>query len=1054
MQHTLPVLFFVRTDATIVASKITDCSMVTLPVTRTIYFDMFNPDNTPLTGLVGQISLVDTNDSDGGVGIADDYLLWGNSIPITDGGGGHYTVTVAPTQGVGEVRYRLILIHPTSQAQKEFILTLQDGVGSIRLQDALDYIPPAIVPPGTVVPSKATVHQIIDGVNDDKFITPKGYHGAFYWMVDELERDYDGWTTASQYASAQWAANIDGITVSNTGAPTDGQIYVRTSGYASRPLDAWAQGGLNFTRGTQQYFLGLNAAGTAPNLWKRGTAGEDTTARVSLSNQGYFGGLFVDGSDVWVVNASDRRLEKWRLSGGEDTTARVSLPNQGYFGGVFVDGSDVWIVNDTNNRIEKWSLTTKTEDTSARVQLGNKTWEGLWIVGTNAYALNHNDRRIEKWSLTTKTEDTSARISLSSGIEYEGIVIEGDAIYVLNDTNDRIEMWALDNSGETTGARLSLSSGKTYRGLTFDDGAFWTCNDTDNRIEKWSPAWNTVGVFGDIVTDSIIAHHFTDVDEGEMAVVGKGITANTLDFDVPSLTWTAALVYRLTGGDLRMLVVKNNSGALELAYSTNEMSGGGSASESTQAQAEAGTDDATANATRMTPRRTKQAIEAQVIPHTVPFAALFRNELTRTAVALGTNAANELFISNGNTKPTGAPDGVTDFLGIDVESDQVLTMLNVGDWFRVKRGENFVIAQIQHVQGQEGTDPVHDGLRADDDVVLLWFNPSTDESETLAYDQLGTGTATVRFYRQRTIAQFREILPDSSADKTDATIEIGDKLLLLTFGAITVGQFVAWHDEHHSGIKTLTGYTFKTANPSSAGDVQASVSGDSYLIQIKPLNNTDKASILNRLIDGRTFTLSLNATNHLSGKLTNNASELLGTISFNIRPYTLTGALTNNHAASLSLQANIPDLEQVIELIEDDVRAVTPKTVTQFTAGNLTLDGTEQDVATATITPASTARKILIQFNATSKGDRAGSATPNPATTTLKLYRGSTLIRTETGEFSTHVGSVLQQHQSVIMMVDEPSTTAATTYKITAQRDTSLENAGIYNRSLILMEVN
>ena len=234
-------------------------------------------------------------------------------------------------------------------------------------------------------------------------------------------------------------------------------------------------------------------------------------------------------------------------------------------------GSDAYVLNDSDNRIEKWSLTTKAEDSTARVQLGNKTWEGLWIVGTDAYVLNHNDRRVEKWSLTTKAEDTTARISLSSGIEYEGIVAEGAYIYALNDTNDRIERWALGNTGEDTTARLSLTSGKQYRSLTFHNSGFYVINDTDNRIERWQAAWWPVSVFGGLANDAILAHHFTDVDEGEMAVVGKGSTANTLDFDVPSLTsWTVGLVYRLTGGDLRMLVVKNNSGALELAYSTND----------------------------------------------------------------------------------------------------------------------------------------------------------------------------------------------------------------------------------------------------------------------------------------------------------------------------------------------------------------------------------------------------------------------------------------------------------------------------------------------------
>ena len=129
--------------------------------------------------------------------------------------------------------------------------------------------------------------------------------------------------------------------------------------------------------------------------------------------------------------------------------------------------------------------------------------------------------------------------------------------------------------------------------------------------------------------------------------------------------------------------------------------------------------------------------------NTVPFAAAFRDKYDRTfSLTLnGSTQPNNAFISNSNSVPSGAPAGTTDFLGMGwgtSEADKpALTGIVAGDWFRVERAGNYIIARIQFVEHL-----------ATEKEINFWFNPSTDEADTLAYDQLGTGSGEIRFYRQ------------------------------------------------------------------------------------------------------------------------------------------------------------------------------------------------------------------------------------------------------------------------------------------------------------------
>ena len=128
---------------------------------------------------------------------------------------------------------------------------------------------------------------------------------------------------------------------------------------------------------------------------------------------------------------------------------------------------------------------------------------------------------------------------------------------------------------------------------------------------------------------------------------------------------------------------------------------------------------------------------------TVPFSASFRDAYDRNFVtSLTGNTTGEAFISADNNAPSGLPSTVTDFLAMDQEdaggTDQTteLAKVAVGDWFRAKRGDKFIIARIAHVS------------KALTGEFEFWFDTRTEIDETLQYDALPNGAGEIRFYRR------------------------------------------------------------------------------------------------------------------------------------------------------------------------------------------------------------------------------------------------------------------------------------------------------------------
>ena len=425
------------------------------------------------------------------------------------------------------------------------------------------------------------------------------------------------------------------------------------------------------------------------------------------------------------------------------------------------------------------------------------------------------------------------------------------------------------------------------------------------RIPALAASKITSGVFDAARIPALTASKITSgvFDAARIpALAASKITSGVFDAArIPEISLSklaSSVVARLlpTGGTVGQVPKKTATGV----EWDDDAAGGGSSTESTKTEAEEGSGDGD---DRMSARRTKQAIEAQAPVNSSMAAALevvFRDHIfTRNFVSSNTSAEGEAATSTNNTPSF----GVTDFLILDKDNEaDLIDSITSGDWLYLSVGEKRLLAEIVGVQDE--TD--------NSDVRLLWYKIPAWSIGLDQYRQIGTGSGTVRFSRKlfEHIAELRELL-STGTSKTDGDLSTTTKMLLENFDNVTLGELVEWHDEHHTGKATLTGYRFVTGNASTAGDVKAVVSGTSYLITINPLSDTEKASMKAKLVAGRQFRLELNASNYLEGTTTNSASELFGKLTFNIRPYTLTGALTNNHAAKLQIDSSIPARDQL-----------------------------------------------------------------------------------------------------------------------------------------------
>ena len=153
---------------------------------------------------------------------------------------------------------------------------------------------------------------------------------------------------------------------------------------------------------------------------------------------------------------------------------------------------------------------------------------------------------------------------------------------------------------------------------------------------------------------------------------------------------------------------------------------------------------------------------------------------------------------------------------------------------------------------------------------------------------------------------------------TDAEISTDTALLLPDGDHMTVGEQTEWHDEHHVGTFTITGLTYVTTSTPTGGDqvnfALNALDDTKGLLTYKYPDEDARDSLKAKVVVGRTMALVVGSAQVL-GTVASTPSDLFGRLSFNFNDVQASGALLNNHAASLIVDSKIPSRAQVDDLI-------------------------------------------------------------------------------------------------------------------------------------------
>lgn len=131
------------------------------------------------------------------------------------------------------------------------------------------------------------------------------------------------------------------------------------------------------------------------------------------------------------------------------------------------------------------------------------------------------------------------------------------------------------------------------------------------------------------------------------------------------------------------------------------------------------------------------------------------------------------------------------------------------------------------------------------------------------------------------------------------------------------------------------------------------------------------------------------------------------------------------------------------------LQVVTVNPSTTFTTTSTSyVDATNY---TATITPTLSTSKVLVLFNYT-HNSYSGAGSTNTITNG-RLLRGSTTIFTRTYGVAGASGTWELRQDGAMMLLDEPATTSATTYKLQLSVNPTMTGQAAPSASIVLMEI-
>ena len=222
------------------------------------------------------------------------------------------------------------------------------------------------------------------------------------------------------------------------------------------------------------------------------------TTWISLhSDNGAPQGIWSDGTTVWVVDFSDRKLYAYTLAtGARDTTKEFDLTGIQQPYGPWSDGTTVWVSDYQADRLLAYTISTGVRDSAKEFGLaertvfdeGNNDPRGCWSDGTTMWVVDITEDIVYAYTLATGARVSAKQFGLAESnivlnSSPQGIWGDGTTMWVVDFTDDKLYAYTLATGARDSAKEFDLNSlNSVPRGCWSDGTTMWVADSTDLRL--------------------------------------------------------------------------------------------------------------------------------------------------------------------------------------------------------------------------------------------------------------------------------------------------------------------------------------------------------------------------------------------------------------------------------------------------------------------------------------------------------------------------------------------------------------------------------------------
>ena len=283
-----------------------------------------------------------------------------------------------------------------------------------------------------------------------------------------------------------------------------------------------------------EYTLTINRASTASTEWAVLQDLEDVLG----SGSDYPGGIWSDGTLIWVSGGDDLKLHAYGLATGEHDSDRDIALHSGNADpkGIWSDGTTMWVLDNDDRTLYAYDLETGARDSAMDLTgLGDEDadYYGIWSDGETMWVSDKTGPVVEAFDMDTGDKVPELRYT---GME------PSDQDHVAGIWSDGLTMWAVDPDRNIIFAYDSpdseLNQQKDFRtldsagntsptGIWSDGETLWVADGEDGKIYSYNMPASDNAELRKVVVDGMEAAGST-VDGAWYATVGSTSTQATV----------------------------------------------------------------------------------------------------------------------------------------------------------------------------------------------------------------------------------------------------------------------------------------------------------------------------------------------------------------------------------------------------------------------------------------------------------------------------------------------------------------------------------------------